>query len=223
MTNKTHYRKVFKSDHLGCADLEEFMEAGSDLIFTIDRVQQERGAKVAGKNIDANIAYFKEKIKPLVLNATNSKTMRKVTGSAFIEDWCGTRIQLYIDGSAKLMGEVVGGVRIRDNITQNKKAFSQEDINRAADEIEACTDIMELMAAWQKIYKFFGSNKYLTDKKDTKKLALAEEALTPPAERTEDLQKKEADSYKHPEEEYLDPVLQAAQQIASDAEQGEQQ
>jgi len=26
MENKTHYRKVFKSDHLGVADLEDFIE-----------------------------------------------------------------------------------------------------------------------------------------------------------------------------------------------------
>ena len=45
---KTHYRKVFKSDHLGQAALEDFLEAGSNLIFTIASVRQEIGAKVAG-------------------------------------------------------------------------------------------------------------------------------------------------------------------------------
>ena len=65
--SKTHYRKVFKSDHLGCADLEDFIEQSSDLIFTIKQVRQEFGAKVAGKKIDANIAYFSENIKPLIL------------------------------------------------------------------------------------------------------------------------------------------------------------
>tara|TARA_R110000744_G_scaffold231998_1_gene350082 strand:+ start:101 stop:625 length:525 start_codon:yes stop_codon:yes gene_type:complete len=115
MTNqvaKTHYRKVFKSDHLGQADLEDFQEAGSQLIFTIASVRQEMGAKVAGKKIDANIAYFKERIKPLVLNATNSATMKKLTGSAFVEDWHDITIQLYIDPNVKMKGDTVGGVRI---------------------------------------------------------------------------------------------------------------
>jgi len=31
----THYRKVFKSDHLGSADLEEMIEDGKSLILTI--------------------------------------------------------------------------------------------------------------------------------------------------------------------------------------------
>lgn len=114
---KTHYRKVFKSDHLGRADLEDYIEEGNrDLIFTISHVRQEIGAKVAGKKIDANIAYFKERgVKPLVLNATNSNTMRKLTGSCFVENWRDVTVQLYIDETAKLKGETVGGVRISPN------------------------------------------------------------------------------------------------------------
>jgi len=107
---KTHYRKVFKSDHLGCADLEDFIEHGSDMIFQIKQVQQERGAKVAGKKINANIAYFELKdgkgIKPLVLNATNSGVLKKITGSSFIEDWKGVNIKLYIDANVSMMGEM---------------------------------------------------------------------------------------------------------------------
>lgn len=113
--NKTHYRKVFKSDHLGSADLEDYVETGSNLIFTISHVKQEIGAKVAGKKINANIAYFVEDVKPLVLNATNSKIMKGLTGSCFIENWQNIPVQLYIDASVKMKGETVGGVRINPN------------------------------------------------------------------------------------------------------------
>ena len=141
---KTHYRKVFKSDHLGQADLEDFKEEGSNLVFTIAYVNQEIGAKVAGKKIDANIAYFVERIKPLVLNATNSGTMKKLTGSAFIEDWQNVVIQLYIEPNVKMKGETVGGVRIshlkpkiakylltKDNVKMwnNAKAAYKQDGN----------------------------------------------------------------------------------------------
>ncbi len=119
--NLTHYRKVFKSDHLGVADLEDYTETGQDLIFTIDHVKQEMGAQVAGKKINANIAYFKEPIKPLVLNATNSKAMKGLSGSCFIENWREITVQLYIDKTAKLMGEVVGGVRISPNPVRKTK------------------------------------------------------------------------------------------------------
>jgi len=110
---KTHYRKVFKSDHLGVADLEDLIEAGNKLIFTIKEVRQEIGARVAGRKGNFNIAYFQESIKPLVLNATNSKTMKGLSGgSAFIEDWRGITVQLYIDKNASFGGEITGGVRI---------------------------------------------------------------------------------------------------------------
>lgn len=121
MTQKTHYRKVYKSDHLGVADLEDFIEAGSNLIFNVKCVRQEYGTKVAGRQIDANIAYFHENIKPMVLNATNSGTMKKLTGSGFVEDWSNVAIQLYIDKNVKLKGETVGGIKISPNPPRMQK------------------------------------------------------------------------------------------------------
>lgn len=120
---KTHYRKVFKSDHLGVADLEDFIEAKREMIFTISQVKQEIGVRVAGKKGNHNIAYFKESIKPLVLNATNSKILKGfANGSSFVEDWGGITIRLYIDPTASFGGEVTGGVRIHPNRVKAQKA-----------------------------------------------------------------------------------------------------
>jgi len=120
--NKTHYRKVFKSDHLGVADLEDLTESNVPLVFTIKCVKQEMGVRVAGKKGNFNIAYFNEGIKPLVLNATNSKTMKSLSGgSAFVEDWRNITVGLYIDPSASFAGEVTGGVRINPNPVQKRQ------------------------------------------------------------------------------------------------------
>lgn len=114
METKTHYRKVFKSDHLGVADLEDFIEEGKKLIFTVKEVKQEYDVSVAGRKGNFNIAYFKEGVKPFVLNATNAKIMKSFSnGSPFVEDWDNKLIELYIDKNVKMKGEVVGGVRIR--------------------------------------------------------------------------------------------------------------
>ena len=119
---KTHYRKVFKSDHLGVADLEDLMESGSDMIFTITHVKQEIGVRVAGKKGNHNIAYFQEKIKPLVLNAGNSKIMKGFANSSpFVEEWGNITIRLYIDPSASFGGQVTGGVRIDPNHVQKRR------------------------------------------------------------------------------------------------------
>lgn len=114
MKNKTHYRKVFKSDHLGVADLEEFIEEKRPLIFTIKEVKQELNVSVAGRKGNHNIAYFIDGIKPLVLNSTNSKIVKSFNkNSPFVEDWSFTKIELYIDYNVKMKGDIVGGVRIK--------------------------------------------------------------------------------------------------------------
>lgn len=119
---KTHYRKVFKSDYLGQADIEDYIEEGKSLIFTIKEVKQyvktndkNSGISVAGKVVSANIAYFTDpKVKPLVLNATNSKIVKSfANGSPFVDDWKNITIELYVDETVKMKGDVVGGVRIK--------------------------------------------------------------------------------------------------------------
>lgn len=134
METKTHYRKVLKSDHLGSADLEEMIEEGKSLIFTIDHVNQEYGTRVAGRKIDANIAYFKENIKPLVLNATNAKVIKGFAGTPFIELWKGIPIELYVDPTITMKGETVGGVRIKPvmpKLKQSKPNFTESNFAKA--------------------------------------------------------------------------------------------
>lgn len=114
MEKKHHYRNVFKSDHLSSADLEGLIEQGSNLVFTISHAKQELGVKVAGKKVDANIVYFKESIKPLVINATNGKILRNFSNSPMVEDWAGLIIELYVDENVKAVtGGITQGVRIR--------------------------------------------------------------------------------------------------------------
>jgi len=111
---KNHYRKVFKSDHLGVADLEDLIEQKKPLIFTIKNVKQEWGVMVAGKKGNHNIAYFVEPIKPLVINAGNSKILKSFhpTQSPMVEDWTNIRVELYINENVKFGKDVVSGVRI---------------------------------------------------------------------------------------------------------------
>jgi len=119
---KHHYSKVFKSNHLGCADLEDFLEQGKSLHFTIKHVRQEINVDVAGRRGNYNIAYFVEPIKPLVLNSTNSKMVKNLAGnSPFVEDWNDVAVELYIDSSVKMKGDVVGGVRLKGGIKQPAK------------------------------------------------------------------------------------------------------
>ena len=130
---KTHYRKVFKSDHLGCADLEDLIEQGKRLVFTVKHVKQEKEVVVAGKKGDYNIAYFVEAIKPLVLNATNSDKMRSFSNSPFVEDWNNIPIELYINSNVRFGRDIVSGVRISpvQPKKQSKPLFTEENFEKA--------------------------------------------------------------------------------------------
>lgn len=111
-----HYRNVMKSDHLSVPDLEDLIDKGTPLIFTIDYVQQEYDVKVAGKLMSGNIAYFKDKgIKPLVLNSINNKRIREFVPnkSPLIQFWKDILIELYIDENVKFGNEKTGGVRVK--------------------------------------------------------------------------------------------------------------
>ena len=132
MEKGTNYRNVYKSDHLGVIDLEEMIEANTPLIFTIKEVKQEIGTKVAGSKIDANIAYFEGNVKPLVLNSTNAKVLKTLTKSAYVENWKGLTIELYIDASVKMKGEIVGGVRIKPVfLSKPKPIFTEANFEKA--------------------------------------------------------------------------------------------
>lgn len=110
--NKTHYRKAFNSPYLSSADIVE------PVVLTVKSVTLEDDKTKKTKD-HFNTVYFVEteirrgeKLKPMILNATNSRTMKNLTGSAFIDDWAGTQITVYVDPNVRMMGETVEGLRI---------------------------------------------------------------------------------------------------------------
>lgn len=150
-TSKNHYRKVFKSDHLGVADLEDYLECGKRLIFTIKKVVQEYDVKVAGRVGNHNIAYFKEDIKPMVLNSTNSKVIKGFTGSSFVEDWNNVLVELFVDESVKMKGEIVGGIRIKKLQPRLKKPV----LNKDSDKWETAKQRVKEGMSYEELIKHF--------------------------------------------------------------------
>jgi len=140
---------VYKSDHLGVADLEDYLEAGVTLDFTIKEVKQEKSVVVAGKKGDYNIAYFttdKGRIKPLVLNVTNAKIIKSFCkNSSFVEDWNNVKVELYIDEAVKMKGQIVGGVRINPIQPRVKTVFKEEHFEKA---LKAKANIDSIKKGW---------------------------------------------------------------------------
>ncbi len=111
MSEKTHYRKAFDSPYLSSEDIIE----PTNLTIAVVRLEPDKTKRT---KVQFNTAYFKqeflrpgEKLKPMILNVTNCKMLKKITGSHFIEDWC-VPITVYCDPTIVLKKEVVGGLCI---------------------------------------------------------------------------------------------------------------
>lgn len=111
METKTHWKKVFDSDYLGACDLEN----DKDVKVIIKSVEVRKIKGQNGTEEGRNIAIFTDpKIKPMVLNATNCKQLRKFTNTPFIQDWKNVPIQIYVKKDIKAFGDITEGLRIRD-------------------------------------------------------------------------------------------------------------
>ena len=109
---KTHFRKAFNSPYLSSADIVE------PTVLTIKHVMLQ-GDHTKKSQDHFNTAHFVEKeiragepLKPMILNATNSRIMKALTGSPFIDDWCDVQVTIYVDHNVKNRGEIVDGLRI---------------------------------------------------------------------------------------------------------------
>jgi hypothetical protein len=110
--DKTHYRKAFNSPYLSSADIIE------PTVLTIKHVLLEPDKTKKTKD-SFNTAYFAEKelrpgeaLKPMILNAYNSKVMKNMIGSAFIDDWNNTPVTIYVDSNVRFGRDTVEGLRL---------------------------------------------------------------------------------------------------------------
>ena len=106
---KTHWKKSFDSPYIGSWDLEENQK---ELTLTIKEAKSEM-TKDLKENSIKNIIYFEESgYKAMIVNSGNSKTIRELSGSPYLEDWAGIKITLYVK-EVKAFGELHDALRIR--------------------------------------------------------------------------------------------------------------
>jgi len=110
--NKTHYRKAFNSPYLSSADIV------GPTVLTIKNVTLSGDETKKTKDI-FNTAHFVEaelrqgeKLKPMILNAHNSKIMKDFAGSHYIDDWNNIPVTIYVDANVRFGRDTVEGLRI---------------------------------------------------------------------------------------------------------------
>lgn len=107
--SRTHWKQLQNNDWIGAYALQD----GQDLTLTIDKAMQEQVTGNNGKReMCLTVHWLERDYKPMIVNRTNAKTITKVTGSPYIEDWHGKAITLYVD-TTRLGGDIVECLRVR--------------------------------------------------------------------------------------------------------------
>ena len=106
----THWKRLTNPNYLGAYAFEQ----GEEKTGTIDHVVSESVMNADGKSEECIVCHFKDKnLKPLILNKTNCKSITKLTGTPYIENWTGKTITMYVK-QVKAFGDITDAVRIRE-------------------------------------------------------------------------------------------------------------
>lgn len=119
VTGTDSLRKFFDSPYMGAYSISD----GIEPVVTIKEVLQGKITLDGGRKEEHVLLNFAERsvpgmteVKPLVLNATNQKTLEKLYGKG-ADALTGKKIQFYIDPAVKAIGGgTTEGVRIRARV-----------------------------------------------------------------------------------------------------------
>lgn len=119
---KTHWKKYNNPDYLGAYAFQP----GEEKTVTIKEVRREMVFNPSGSGKEeCTVAHFVEDVKPLILNVTNCKTISKVWGTPYIEDWAGRKITLKVK-KISAFGEMVDAVRVSPDRPQEEKIICED-------------------------------------------------------------------------------------------------
>lgn len=126
MTGKERLGAFRDSEYLGAEDLEP----GTEPVLTIKALYNGMITLARGKERHDVIAFVEEsvpgsinQVRPLVVNSTNRKTLRKLYKATSAEALVGKKIQLYLEPNVRdpSTGDRVDGIRIRPRIPSTTK------------------------------------------------------------------------------------------------------
>lgn len=110
---KTHIKKLRNPNYIGSWDFMDENGVIKNRILTISEVKNDTVFDGKGGNEECTVLFFSNS-KPMILNATNIKTICKVLDTPFIEDWVGKKIELTVK-KIKAFGEMHDALRVVSN------------------------------------------------------------------------------------------------------------
>lgn len=121
MTGKERLGAFRDSEYMGAEDIE----SGTEPILTIKALYNANITLARGKERHDVIVFAEEsvpgsinQVRPLVVNSTNRKTLRKIYRAVTAETLVGKKIQLYLEPNVRdpSTGDKVDGIRIRPKV-----------------------------------------------------------------------------------------------------------
>ena len=109
MAEHIHWKKTTNPNYIGSWDFDD----GKDIIVQVQDIRQEMIQNQQGGRDEKLVMYFENGVKPLILNKTNMQATEKATGSPYIDEWVGKKLQLYVT-AVSAFGEMTMAVRIRE-------------------------------------------------------------------------------------------------------------
>lgn len=145
--------KYRKSTHVAGVDVEAIISEKGKCIVTIKEAYYSKGVDVSGNKTDGYFLEFVEDVKPMVVNSGNRKTIALLCkteknissiDSRNISNWVGMRIELIFDQNVKMMGQIVGGIKVKpQSVVIEKKPLSEANFAKALDSIKNGTYSVE--------------------------------------------------------------------------------
>jgi hypothetical protein len=161
MTDKlTHWKQLKNPDYIGAYALQP----GEELILTIKSCGLEQVVGTDGKKQDCLVMHFMEQVKPMILNNTNAKTITKIHGTPYMEQWSGKLIQIFAR-KVRAFGEDVDALRIRDFVPKKVTI----DPAKAIAAINACATLDQLKKTYTALSKDEQGHPDVIKAKDNKK------------------------------------------------------
>ncbi len=105
----THWKKLQNPNYIGAYSLQPNEQRTVQII----RVEKQEVKSKDGSD-QCTVAILKDE-KPFILNATNCKTLTKLFGSPYIENWVGKSIIIYAE-KIKAFGEQMEALRIKNTM-----------------------------------------------------------------------------------------------------------
>jgi len=122
---KTHWKKFHNPNYLG----SYAFQPNERKVLTVKSAGMEVVTGESNRKEECLVIHFIEDEKPLICNATNSKSISKIAKSSYVEDWIGSKIEAFTC-EVKAFGELMEAVRvkapaIKPDLTKQHTAYAK--------------------------------------------------------------------------------------------------